>query len=399
MLPQGSGMEILMKKTISMIYRFIFILFSVWGICQKVGFNILSFSPRILNFTIFVDFFSFVCLLAVFIIGITHSPGRILMGIKAMLTLLSALVFWKNIPIIASGITYDWILGILLPIMMCVDWLLFDEKGTFSLLDPLLWLIGALLLGFGIGALLKNLFGIDDFWNVLGMFKNKKEFTDLLKAAVGAGLAMFLLDCIISAFGKKSTKNALALIYRLIFIALECYALLNAAGSDLTDFLYNMKYFHILSNFLCLVCICVVVVYNLIKFRSLKKRSTPFPRLKGAFTVLAVLVMLCRIIFGTGIFYLSVSQAIIYFIAPVMMIFDWVIFEYKGSYRIYDPLLWAVIPALYVIYAALIINIPSSEIYNLFDKPLYEVFIYTVGTALAVGYVLYIFDKLFSKRS
>ena len=39
-----------------------------------------------------------------------------------------------------------WILKVLLPALMFFDWLLFDKKGIFKPYDPLLWLLGIVLL-------------------------------------------------------------------------------------------------------------------------------------------------------------------------------------------------------------------------------------------------------------
>ena len=256
-----------MKKTLSMIYRFVFILFSVWGICQKLGFNILYFRPEILDFTLFVDFSCFLCIFAVFIISITRKPGRVLSVIKTTLTLCAILVCMQNIPLINGGITYDWILGILLPCMMVLDWLLFDSRGNIKLYDPIIWLAAATAVFVALAALLKNVFGVENFWNALGMFTNNSELKNLLIKALCAGAGLYIIDCIGSALTKRSFNSAFSLIYRLVFLALEVYAISACAGKELTSFLYGLWNFDIFSNFLCAVCIAVAVIYNLVKFK------------------------------------------------------------------------------------------------------------------------------------
>ena len=53
-----------MKKTIALIYRFVFIVFSVWGICQHIGFNILKLSVRMYDFAFIINVMSLFCILA-----------------------------------------------------------------------------------------------------------------------------------------------------------------------------------------------------------------------------------------------------------------------------------------------------------------------------------------------
>ena len=384
-----------MKKTISMIYRFVFILFSVWGICQKIGYNILTFSPRILNFAIYIDFLSLICVLTVFVISVTRMHGRILRCIKSILTLLSAVILFKNINF-GMGINNEWILSVFLPAMMCIDWVLFEKKGTFNFADPLIWLIGALFTGMCINFLVHNIFGINDYLYVLGLYETKDKFVNLLIAGIIISFIMYIIDCVIYAFSKGKAENAAALIYRVLFIVLECYAFFTVTNGNLPDLIYNMKYFHMLSNFLCTVYIAVVIIYNLIKFKSLKKNTVLCPRIKGAFTVYMILTMLAQIFWGAPNFYLSPAQIIIYFAAPIMILFDWVIFDNRGYYRFYDPLIWLIFPVVYVLF-----SYPSvmSSVYEILKgRTFYEVLPYTALAAVGTGYIIYIFDKIFSRR-
>lgn len=383
-----------MKKTLSMIYRFIFILFSVWGICSKIGFNILTFTPRILNFTLFVDFLSFICVFIVFIIRITHKPPRGIEMVKAALTLCSILVFIKNLPVLKSTVTYDWVLGILLPVMMVLDWLLFDDKGRMKLYDPILWLAAAIVLFAAAAFMLKKLFGIEDFWNVLGMFADNDGLKRLLAEAAAAGAALYILDRLGSAFNNKNFNSAFALIYRLAFLALEIYAFLMTVGKDLTKFISSLMYYHLLTNFLCAVCIAVTVIYSLVKYGTSKKGTPPFPSLKAGFTMSLLICMAARLIFNRQITGMSIAEMIFYFIAPLMMLFDWILFDKKGLLRMFDPLLWILIPLLYFV-AAVMYFIPYCGLYyELFTLPQPEMLAGSAAVIITAGYVYYMADRL-----
>lgn len=384
-----------MKKTVSMIYRFVFILFAVWGICQKVGANIIAWTWEILDFPIFVDFLCFLCILCVFIIRITRKPGKLICGIKACLTLCAVVVLLTNSSMLRMGISYDWVMRILLPIMMIADWLIFDDRGRFRLYDPFLWLCGAFLTAAALGAILKNIFGLDNYLDLLGIFKNKKELADMLLKALVIGLAMYLLDVLGGAFKKKGFKNIFALIYRLVFLALEIFAFLNAVGREITDLLTAFRYYEIITNFLCAVCIAVVLIYNVVKFGSLKTGTSPFPRLKTAFTVCILVNTVAHIAYNTNFSALSISYIIFYLIAPIMMAIDWIVFDYKGSIEIYDPFLWCLMPFAYYIVAVCWISPRYGGLYpRLFSAPQPEMIICSLGAVVIMGYIFYITDKI-----
>ena len=387
-----------MKKTLSMIYRFIFILFSVWGICRKVGFSILDFSPDILNFTLFIDVLCFLHIFILFIVSITRKPSRVLSIVKTALTLCAVLVFLQNLNIIKSEITYDWILGILLPVMMFVDWLIFDSGGSVRLYDPIIWLAVAALIFVAFATLLKNIFAVDSLGNLLGMYADSNGIKRLFLHGLGVGAGLYILECIGAALSNKSFNSAFSLIYRLLFLALEFFAITNAAGKELTQFLSGLKYFEILSNFLCAVCIAVVVIYNLVKFKSVKKNTTPFPRLKAAFMMCNLVTMAVHFVFCGRLFQLSFYEAIIYYIAPVMMLFDWALFDKKGSFRFFDPFLWLLIPFAYYVVAVVYLVTYEGISYEIFSLPQPQMLLGASGVVLVGGYILYISDKLSARR-
>ena len=382
-----------LKRTIALIYRFIFIIFSVWGICQHIGFNILSISFKILNFTFLINVLSLICITAVFVVSVTRGIGVILRTFKNILTFCAIMILLGNTSIMGGTMSYQWILGVLLPLMLVIDWLLFDKKGKLNIYDPFLWLLGALLLIGLLSLLFKNILGIDNFLQAIGLFNNKNELFELLGKALGIGIIMFIFDSILTAFKKKSFKKTFALIYRLIFLALEVYAFVHHIGTELPELLSGVKYYYVLTNFLCAVCIAVLVVYNLIKFKSLKRTQNPFPELKGAFTVAILSSMLATLMLGRSMLSFTFSQMIFNYIAPLMMLFDWVLFDTKGRFEIFDPLIWTLIPAGYYIFALIYPDVISvyPGIYNMYNP---ELILGALVTVLVIGYIIYVADKI-----
>ena len=378
-----------MKKTVAMIYRFVFILFCVWGISRKIGYNILWLSPQIFDFTLIIDILSLLCVLSVFILSIIRHPGRILMNIKSLLSVCAVFVFLDNYSLILSGITYNWILGILLPLMMIIDWIFFDKKGCFNFRDCLIWSFGSLLLILLISGLQNLLFGVDNIFSAIRLFDNS-DILKLVLTALFAGLSMYLIDCLVSAFGKRNSKNAFSMVFRLLFILLELYAFKKLVGCELTGLIYSFQYYHYFSNFLSVVAIAVILIYNLIKFKNIARTSTPIPRIKGAFTLCITATLLSKIFFdNTDVYLLSFSEVIIYYIAPIMMILDWFLFDHKGYFRVFDPIFWSIIPIIYLTVLPLLIYGGLSESFK-------NIFIKYVAVII-IGYIYFVIDMIFSK--
>lgn len=383
-----------MKRTAATIYRFIFIFFSVWGICRKIGNNIFSWRGEIVDLTLFTDFLCFLTVLIVFIICITRKPGRFIRGIKAALTLASLIVFIINYPIFGSGITYEWILGILLPLMMMADWLLFDDKGSFRWYDMLLWIGGIMLLGAGLSWILKNLLGVSAYPDLKAIFGGT-DIAKLIEGVVFGSIGMYLLDLIGHGMGKKGFRNIFSLIYRILYIGTVGYAFINSVGHELTNFISGLRYYELLINFLCAVCIGVIIIFNLIKYHSPKKAITPFPRLKAAFTVALLVIPVAHIAIGDRIGDFSVPYLIFCFISPLMMVTDWFLFDERGEFEVYDPLLWALFPILYFAAAVSYLIPHYGKMYErLFSLPQPEMFLSSVGGILIIGYILFLLDRM-----
>lgn len=387
-----------MKKSAAMIYRFIFIFFSIWGLFLELGFYVLNMSPKILNLTFLCDVLSFLCILAVFVTSISHRPGKMLRAFKYMLTLCSAVLLIINFRSVFGIFNNAWILKFLLPAMMVVDWLLFDKKGEFSFTELLAVLAGAILLAFLLAVILNKLFGVENFLELMGLPTDFNGILKLLGMLGGLGLLMYLLDFLTNSFGKKNFKSQFAFFYRLAFLALEAYALIVSMGYKMIDFLYALRSYHILINFFCFICISVVLIYSLIKYKSLKRNSTPFPRLKAGLSVCVMVVTAAFLIYSDNTIY-TLSELILIYICPIMMFLDWLMFDYKGDLKIYDPFLWVLIPVIYFAVANTYFMPINGAVHNkVFALSQPEMFLGFFASISAGGYIVYIIDKLFALK-
>ena len=84
------------------------------------------------------------------------------------------------------------------------------------------------------------------------------------------------------------------------------------------------------------------------------------------------------------------------YIAPLMMLFDWVLFDAKGKFEIFDPLIWTLIPVGYYIFAMVYPEVVSvyPAVYSLYNP---ELIIGVLITVIVIGYTIFILDKILDR--
>lgn len=374
-----------MKKTISIIYRLAFLIFGIWAIFENVSYNIRALFPSFQNFTVFSNVICIVCIAAVFFVSLKKSPYDWLIHIKGVCTLLAWLIFILNINVLLYSISTQWILRIFLPAMMIFDWLLFDKKGSLKLQDLFLWLAGLIALICGFLYVLSTIFGIDDLLTLAGFGNGLSQLLNYLPYILGIAFLMYLLDSLFSSKNRKNTSDLFRLLFRILFIIMEMFSFYILSGMSLTGFLSSLLHYPALVNFLCLLCISVLVIYKL--FGSDKKTDSRFPRIKALFTIAILAVLLIQIFIIKDYKNLSIVNIIHNIIAPIMLVIDLLIFDYKKAYKVYDPFIWLSIPVLYSILniAFKFSNTSYYSVIHLFGG---------FGILLVTGYIFFIIGKL-----
>lgn len=122
-----------------------------------------------------------------------------------------------------------------------------------------------------------------------------------------------------------------------------------------------LTFYTVLSNLLCLAWMIALVVVTIRDLRTSGPigHSTPAPRFGGAVmeaitvTMLIYLVVLVPTTFVQGSNYepFTLTDNLIHIITPCLVIGDWLLFSPKGTFRWIDPLLWALIPYAYLVFA------------------------------------------------
>ncbi|GAA1321342.1 Pr6Pr family membrane protein [Nonlabens tegetincola] len=121
------------------------------------------------------------------------------------------------------------------------------------------------------------------------------------------------------------------------------------------------SFYTVQSNLLCLVWVALLVVATVrdLRGQGVRGYSTPSVRWSAAvmmaitITMLVYLIVLVPATFvqDSGYVPFSLTDNLIHIITPCLLIVDWMVFVPKGRLRAFDPLLWAIIPLLYLVFA------------------------------------------------
>ncbi|OEJ15352.1 hypothetical protein BFL38_13745 [Brachyspira hampsonii] len=204
-------------------------------------------------------------------------------------------------------------------------------------------------------------------------------------------------------------KNNFSIVYKIIIIIIGIFAVLHGFFYD--NFKLDIEtayYFTYQSNIL------VIIYFILDILNIIKKKETFYPRFKGAVTMSITVTFLVYhfLLSPTADKYIGfayIRNVIVHYIVPVMTIFDYIIFDKKGIYKVIDPILWLIIPILYFVFILIRARVGSpfsdGSYYPYFfvdiDKyglktVLRNVFFITLFFAF-LGYIEYFIDRLFNK--
>lgn len=209
------------------------------------------------------------------------------------------------------------------------------------------------------------------------------------------------------------------LAYKALFILLCLWGLYLNSGLPQGSVKWHvMDYYTIQSNMLCLFYFIWSFYINLRYREEPLQVYTPAPRLKGAVTFCITVTLLIynfilapvQFSMGNGAVVYSVGNILVHYVVPVMVVLDWLMFDKKGAWRIYDPFLWLGIPYAYFLFAivraqvrGLIPGTQSRYPYEFIDIDRYgwqEVGVHVVKLTLIfllIGFLYVCIDHLFAK--
>lgn len=148
-------------------------------------------------------------------------------------------------------------------------------------------------------------------------------------------------------------KNNFSIIYKIIIVVIGTFAVLHGFFYDNFKFDIETAYYFTYQSNILVIVYFILDIINLIK-----KKETFYPRFKGSVTMaITVTFLVYHFLLSPtadkyeGLAYLR--NLIVHYILPIMTIFDYIIFDKKGIYKIIDPLLWLLLPIIYFAFAVI----------------------------------------------
>ncbi len=376
-----------MKKTLCMIYRLAYIILGLWVFAEYAGYSM----PRFFGLLPLQNFWFAALLVAFMGLGFwfllqnasprwfeTVSLGGVLLSLRMLLHRADILLSFSN---------PEWMLLILLPFLVLLDWILFASKGKTDI-KQLLLAVAAVA---GITVLFHLLFS-GDAMNLMTVNGCLRFLSELIIPA-----AMLLLLDKLFCGHVKSTGNTLQLLARLAFLVLEGYAFYKLTGGNVHAMISQLKYAVPLLNAACFLCILLQVIFMA---TGKQGAGTSLLRAKGFMLVGMVLCLTVYWLQTKALPKAITPETAFLAICPLLFIAEWLLFEKKNVFRYKDVFLWMIPPAVY--YAVFILGADW-----MFDMHLYpEVerinFVSVVGGGilvfLGIGFVIYGVDHILRRK-
>lgn len=207
-------------------------------------------------------------------------------------------------------------------------------------------------------------------------------------------------------------------LYRLFFLFVcEAGIILQYAGmAGKGDLRMLTAYYTILSNILCFIYFAMLVIAQRKKENAL---------IRGAVTMCITVTGLVYHFMlggfmgtaagaGVPVTALSVSNILVHYVVPILVILDYFLFVPKGQYKSLYPLAWLVLPYAYFAFSMVRAEVSTRtftgfgatsrypypfldvDLYG-WDKVLLIVLAVTVAF-IALGYIVYVLDRLLGKN-
>ena len=208
----------------------------------------------------------------------------------------------------------------------------------------------------------------------------------------------------------------LSIIYRSSIVLFELCGI--GIGMDFTkgwSFFQPLVYFTYQSSVLVLIYFIINIIYTIkhIKNHGYQGAIVVLPKVKGAMTMsITITFLVYHFLLSATVFAMAepyegyfLSNILLHYIAPIMVIIDFMIFDKKGIYTKKDPLKWLLIPCAYFIFSIIraYIGKPFSNgsryPYFFIDIDKYGLGTVLINTTflavgfLIIGYSIYFIDK------
>ena len=95
----------------------------------------------------------------------------------------------------------------------------------------------------------------------------------------------------------------------------------------------------------------------------------------------------------------SLPNYIVHVIEPLLVIFDYILFDEKGIFKKIDPLKWVIFPFIYWVFICIRAFFASPFTYTSSKYPYFFSFCYGICAIIILGYMFLFFDRFLLKLS
>ena len=214
-------------------------------------------------------------------------------------------------------------------------------------------------------------------------------------------------------------NRKIAAIYRVLAAFIGIVTIFNELGLFSSKLqMWNIFYFTTISNLLCVIMFVVLSIKTIkeIKLYGIKGSTSISSHIKGGITIAIILTM--SVYHFILIPYalkedptrrLGITDVILHYLIPCLTIFDWILFDEKKRFKIYDPIVWTIFPYLYITFIYIQARYELIEKMNIGISKYIYVFldldflgIQAVGENIIkisvffiiIGYILYAIDSI-----
>lgn len=214
-------------------------------------------------------------------------------------------------------------------------------------------------------------------------------------------------------------NNIFKSIYRYVFLVLcEAGIILQYAAISQTGNKDNLImlscYYTMISNFICFLYFSYIAIMRPKSEKAVVKGAIV---LCIALTGIAYHLLLSGNMEASGFLspMLTISNQLVHTVVPLMVFFDYLLLTPKGNFKSFDPLVWTLIPIAYLIFA--VVRAETSPLMfsgfggtsSRYPYPFMDFDLLGTGKGvliilvlsviyIAMGYLLYVFDRLLGKK-
>lgn len=224
-----------------------------------------------------------------------------------------------------------------------------------------------------------------------------------------------IIIIILKGLFMKINKSILSLFYKFVICVVGLFAVLLNCGILFGNIYFkSFTFFTTISNILCISYYIIDIIWLIFHYKQ-PKITNICPNIKYAFMMnILITFVITQFIFRYSLVFGNsnhLSLFILHYVMPLLVLFDWIMFDTKGYIKIKSTLSWIILPYIYVITCFICANIGlamgntnSSYPYFFLDiekfgisKVFLNIFFLTL-LFFFIGMIIYILDDYFKKK-